>query len=925
MVTTQHGIESAQLKIDRAQECLQSGDHQASWEFYHKVCIELLAEKKSKESNALFISACLDLSQLGFILGKNFHELTLFLLKALEKANSIGDRRSRALINLHLGRLYYFSQQRLEASESFEKGTQEVQELGDEDILIRSAEFLGLNYFTQGLLKKAFDYFELGLESYETGENTKLLNVLSPIWAGYSAAYMGQFSRAIGTLDYYRRFCIEKNDRSSAATLRAVLGIVLLMAKKNQEAYHTLTMAEQEAKECKNPLALYFAGGGISYHLFDNGQIQKAHAGSENIINKVKEMGIRWQYSSPIFLEMFYGFHCAGIPLLDGVKFKDEVERILQEPNIFMRGTALRLRALIRIEEEESFELGKKDLELSRRYLTQSGASIQLAKTLIEMARVALMEGRTEKARHYANNACKGMGGYTKEFYPDDLQYLLRSRKSTIENIDSGKALLMKFMDVIRMLEPATDLDLILYRVVKAVNRLLGAERGGVIWFGKTSPKAPKLRASHNLTETDLAAQSFRSNLATIFEAYRTGQPKLIHNEKGAKKNWPYQCRSMLCIPITVKDEILGVLYYDNSYVDNCFEMLDANNLDEIALQLSSFIERLYFLFTKFQEKESNVFTSEEPGKFKKIITRCPAMENAIEQAERVARTESSVLILGETGVGKELFARHIHMKSKRSKKPFIIIDPSTMPENLVESELFGHEKGAFTGADRQRKGRLEMAHTGTLFIDEIGDIPLSIQVKLLRTLQEKTITRVGGMKEFISDFRLIAATHRDLARMVADGSFREDLFYRIHVVPIHIPPLRERKEDVAMLARYFLDRYAVKYHHEALELSETNEALLSAYRWPGNIRELKNVMERTVLLSLEDRLEFNLPQSELPKGQNLFEDLPSMEEIQKRYILYVLEKTKGKQSGPDGAAEILGMKRSTLYNRMKKLGISPK
>ncbi|MCK5255103.1 MAG: sigma-54-dependent Fis family transcriptional regulator, partial [Deltaproteobacteria bacterium] len=236
---------------------------------------------------------------------------------------------------------------------------------------------------------------------------------------------------------------------------------------------------------------------------------------------------------------------------------------------------------------------------------------------------------------------------------------------------------------------------------------------------------------------------------------------------------------------------------------------------------------------------------------------------------------------------------------------------------------LFGHEKGAFTGADRQRKGRLEMAHTGTLFIDEIGDIPLSIQVKLLRTLQEKTITRVGGMKEFISDFRLIAATHRDLARMVADGSFREDLFYRINVVPIHIPPLRERKEDVALLARYFLDQYAAKYHHEALELSETNEAELSAYRWPGNIRELKNVMERTVLLSLEDRLEFNLPQSELPNGQKLFDDLPSMEEIQKRYILYVLEKTKGKQSGPDGAAEILGMKRSTLYNRMKKLGIS--
>lgn len=923
MASEQQEYRSVLKRVEEANESLGSGNRQAAWEHFHQICIELLPEKDCMDGNTHFVNACMSLSQLGFTLGKNFSELILFLTKALEKADAIGDRRSRALINLHLGRLYYFSQRRLEASESFERGTKEVQELGDEDILVRSAEFIGLHYFYQGKLDQASHYFELGLESFETDKKNLLINVSTPMWAGYNAAYMGQFSRAIGLVDYFRRFCLENEDPSSASTLRAVLGIILLMAQKNQDAYHHLVAAEQEAKECQNPLAIYFAGGGLSYYHFVGGQLKKSHTKAENIMNKAKEMGIRWQYSSPIFLEMFYGYHRAGIATLNGMTFREEVARILNEPNIFMQGVALRLRALIRIEDEESFLAGKVDLEKSRQFLSRSSASVQLAKTLIELARLSLIEGQKEKARQYANTASRELGSYTREFYPDDLLFLLRSQERTPASIDPGKALLAKFMDVIHMLEPTTDLDLILGRVVKSVNRLLGAERGGVIWFGKSSEKAPKLRAQHNLTEADIASRGFRSNLVTIFEVHRTGQPRLIHTEKGGGNDGTFPCRSMLCIPIVVKDQTLGVLYYDNSYVDHCFEMLDIHNLDEIALQLSSFIERILLLFKKLQEQETVDYTPAVSGKYKKIVTQCLSMEAIIDQAEKVAQTDSSVLILGETGVGKELLARHIHSKSLRANKPFIVIDPSTMPENLVESELFGHEKGAFTGADRQRKGRLEMAHKGTLFIDEIGDIPLSIQVKLLRTLQEKTITRVGGTKELVSDFRLIAATHRDLLRMVADGGFRQDLFYRINVVPVTIPPLRERKEDVAMLARYFLNQYAAKYHYKTVELSETDEAVLTAHQWPGNIRELKNVMERTVLLSVDDKLDFNLPKTNFQIGSTPFDDLPTMDELQKRYILYVLEKTKGKQSGAEGAAQILGMKRSTLYNRMKKLGIT--
>jgi len=303
------------------------------------------------------------------------------------------------------------------------------------------------------------------------------------------------------------------------------------------------------------------------------------------------------------------------------------------------------------------------------------------------------------------------------------------------------------------------------------------------------------------------------------------------------------------------------------------------------------------------------------------IQTQSPIMVELLNQADRLAATDSTVLILGETGVGKELISKRLHMNSLRQEKPFVVIDPTTIPEALFESELFGHEKGAFTGAERQKQGRIELAHRGTLFIDEVGEIPKFIQTKLLRVLQEKTFTRVGGTETLFSDFRLIAATNRDLAADVAAGRFREDLFYRLSVIPLKIPPLRERADDIPLLARYFLKKFSVKHNRSELHLTHADEVNLMAYEWPGNVRELENVMERAVLVTLDDKLDLDLP----IRGEsivNSMSDFPGLDEIQRRYIYLVLKKTKGKISGPGGAAEMLGMKRTTLNNRMKKLGI---
>jgi len=370
------------------------------------------------------------------------------------------------------------------------------------------------------------------------------------------------------------------------------------------------------------------------------------------------------------------------------------------------------------------------------------------------------------------------------------------------------------------------------------------------------------------------------------------------------------------------------VLYMDNSYIDPGSEVIDRDVIVRVARHIGISIERIFHYTGMIASGRSRALsgqaTSGGGDEAVRILGRSPAMTTLLAQADQTAGTDATMLITGETGVGKELLARRVHETSRRKTGPFVVVDLAAVPEPLVESELFGHEKGSFTGADRQKAGRVELAHTGTLFIDEIGDVPFSAQVKLLRVLQEKSFTRVGGTRAMASDFRLLAATNRDLAKDVAEGRFRQDLYYRLNVVPLRLPPLRERGEDVVFLAKEFLSQYARKYHRVLPDLTDNDISALMAYPWPGNVRELKNVMERTAILSSGERLQLNLPASPERASNLSFMDTPSMDEFQRRYIRHVLDLTGGRIAGRGGAAEVLGMKRTTLQARMRKLGIKP-
>ncbi len=321
-----------------------------------------------------------------------------------------------------------------------------------------------------------------------------------------------------------------------------------------------------------------------------------------------------------------------------------------------------------------------------------------------------------------------------------------------------------------------------------------------------------------------------------------------------------------------------------------------------------------------FERSESRDRQSEE-RRFEQIIGASPALDSVLEQVERVAPTQATVLIQGETGTGKELIARAIHKLSTRSGRAFVTMNCAAIPLDLLESELFGHEKGAFTGAIAQRIGRFETAERGTLFLDEVGDIPPALQPKLLRVLQEQEFERLGSTHTHRVDVRLVAATNRDLAEMVRRSEFRVDLYYRLNVFPILVPPLRDRREDIPILAMHYVDRFSRRLGKRVYSIPPATMSAFVSYEWPGNIRELQNLIERAVIMATGEVLPNPLPAPGTPSV--IAAPATTLRESERTLILNTLDAVGWVIGGPTGAAAKLGLHRTTLINKMKRLGIS--
>lgn len=386
---------------------------------------------------------------------------------------------------------------------------------------------------------------------------------------------------------------------------------------------------------------------------------------------------------------------------------------------------------------------------------------------------------------------------------------------------------------------------------------------------------------------------------------------------------------SFCYLPLVSRKRLHGVLVVARRE-ENTFDGDQVNFLTQVANQVAIAVENamVYGEVAELKDRlaqEKLYLESEIRGEmdFEGIVGQSSGLRHVLSLVETVAPSDSTVLLLGETGTGKELIARAIHDRSRRKDRTLVKLNCAAIPTGLLESELFGHERGAFTGAISQKIGRLELAHQGTLFLDEVGDIPIDIQPKLLRALQEREFERLGSTRTQKVDVRLVAATNRDLEKMIENREFRSDLYYRLNVFPIRIPPLRERPEDIPLLVRYFTQKYARRMEKQIESIPAGAMKKLSSWHWPGNIRELENFIERSVILTHGFTLQ--VPVGELTNHSNGIASTTAHETNEREKILRVLRETRGRVAGADGAAVRLGLKRTTLISRMKKLGIEPR
>ncbi|MFN7927479.1 MAG: sigma 54-interacting transcriptional regulator [Blastocatellia bacterium] len=460
----------------------------------------------------------------------------------------------------------------------------------------------------------------------------------------------------------------------------------------------------------------------------------------------------------------------------------------------------------------------------------------------------------------------------------------------------------------------------------EAASLTLFDEASGQLYVHALDVSVPEMAALEGMqiplegTPAGLAIRTRQTVLREHVEANEFSSPT-------ARRGYELGLRSGCSVPLISHNRVLGAINV-GSFGEKVFTRADAELLEQIAVQIAIAVENALAFreieILKNQLNEEKLYLEDEIRtihNFAEIIGESTALKRILKHVETVAPTDSTILICGETGTGKELIARALHNLSTRQSRTLVKLNCAAIPTGLLESELFGHEKGAFTGAIAQRIGRFELAHKGTLFLDEVGDIPLELQPKLLRVLQEQEFERLGSTRTQKVDVRLIAATNCDLAQMVADKQFRSDLYYRLNVFPLTIPPLRERQTDIPLLVRFFAQKFAHRMKRRIERIPTEVMTTLMQYPWPGNVRELENVIERAVILSTGPELA--IPIAELkPAAKTEAMSTDNLEAAEREHILRVLRETNWIVGGPIGAAERLGMNRSTLRSRMQKLGI---
>ncbi|MBN2060608.1 MAG: sigma-54-dependent Fis family transcriptional regulator [Deltaproteobacteria bacterium] len=884
----------------------------------------------SQAMKLIFIQYALEAFQHVFKVFAHHKILTDVLNIARQFAIFIGDRRSSAIIDLQLSTAFLILNELEASKKAYMRGLVNVEALGDVEISTSAANFYITYHTLLGEPRKVLEIYEQVRNSLQTETviDPFVLTHTLPC-AALSASETGKFQLGISILKGGIRTAKVHGYPIAEQCLRAQLGWHLAASGDLNQARYYINAGIDVPDERNVPLSQFWMERSMAYLDYAEGNLRKAYDQMKSAKIRATERGLTgMSYTAPWFLEMLWAFHNDGYPPIPGLEYEKEIALILKGSNLHLKGVAYRLKALDakvrRLPVDRQFEL----LKLSEDCLLNVSGQLELGKTWMEIARIHIENNNIDLGKVFIKRAWQIYDHSQPNPFPEDL-YRIMDPANYLPKQEPFWPRHDAFIKLLNQLVIPIPQHEVYHRLVALACNFFGAEMGAFFKYDSNS-SSMKLDAGYNFPRFDKASSHAKWILGVISTAFQRKESLL--RDRASKHG---TSNSVLCIPIQVSKE-KRVLYLESSIKMDIFHNLSEQEIQQLADNIGLHVEILINWNTRHEEVYRQNLGQLSAGKElmgPKILFSSETMSKVMEKADTAAKSDVPVLISGETGVGKELLAFYIHEQSPRFEMPFVTVDLSSVPESLIESELFGHEKGAFTGADKQKAGSFELADKGTIFIDEIGEIPISVQTKLLRVLQEKTFKRVGGIRTRCSDFRLIAATNRDLRQEVQNKRFRDDLFHRLNVIPLVIPPLRERKEDILLLANNFLKLFSRKHNKAFPFLTKIQEHSLTSYSWPGNVRELKNLMERIVIFQDTNLIAQSLFDSPVSLGQNskitvdhFLSDLsviPTLDEVQKDYINNILHLTRGKLGGKGGAAEILGMRRSTLYNRMKRLGIS--
>lgn len=850
---------------------------------------------------------------------------------ALVAAESMGNKRISLKLRLMRVCQEYLAGGNfvLDPHEAMRRIIVEVNELGDTDILTGTVHGVALQQYAAGDFTGSMNSFKNNPPNEHCSDFKYFSGMASRIMTA-AACSLGLFGSALGEVLYKLSVLEHVGGSYTRKRFKILAADVLLRTGNPDAALEMMDEAFTLADAAAESLLVTWGLRNLAWYHFQKNNLRAAHAMLRRCVAVAKRHNLhRPFFSFPYIYEMLWTFRENGFPELAGFGFARELHAALTGTDQNARGIALRILARQMQRKHGGHAAATRLLLESLECFSRSGDVLETARSQIALAAVYAAVGRNDEAEALHDEGAAVLAKYRQYDCPPispGREEHARSRGAAQE----ARALANRCAKALSAKPAWTAFADHTQWLVNCLRDTLEVER--VVLYEVTAAGAFSRLAAKDFTEAQAERDVPRVYGEYMRASLAEDRPSLNRLRHGA----------CLCLPFRLSEKrrcvfFAHALYLAHNIVDRSPEdFTGVMRVLETELRLA-FSAKDGMRAARTEEARRARLTAERLRHNEEAYYG-PALQYLLESAEKAALTDAPILLLGETGAGKEELARRIHQQSGCAG-PFVPVNPASIPESLFESELFGHEKGAFTNAFRQKLGLLELADQGTLFIDEVAEIPSSFQVKLLRVLQDGVFLRLGGTTAIHSKFRLVTATNQDLQKKVRERSFREDLYYRLAVVPLTIPPLRERPEDIRALALIFHERYTARYMRALPPLTEKELDSLCAYGWPGNVRELKSHIERGVILGGAGAFDvfqqgkpplspLSMPPGEIPdngasaEAPFYLEDLPTIRELQRRYIHHVLAVTRGKIRGPDGAQKILGMKQSSLYAKIREYGL---